>query len=357
MSARGRLDDAQDADVPAIGGALFLAALWRARALCLTVVGGCLLVTFLYVTLIRQPLYEATATVGPVPNTTNAAPQGATAVIADLAGATGADPGATMLGKYRQILVSTRLADRLERDHGVMKALIPGWNEQSKKWELPPGIVPYSIDATKRLLGMPGWSPPTPATLSQYLSTVVSVDPIQSGDPLELHSQFYTVSVQNQDRDYAIKLLGWMLGEADAIVRQDELVRTRNRVAYLTDTLRTTDDIPLRDYLNQLMVGQEQTLMTLKADRQFAFDLVDVPSAPSKPAGFSNVVLLLLALMFGLLLDTAILFVLLQDRMSAYQASGTNPLADPFPNPLRQAWHAVFGPRPRKSRTAAGAVD
>lgn len=332
-----------------IGVRLILAAFWRARALGLTYVGLCVFLMLLYIGLVRQPVYEAAAIIGPVPNSASSAPQGAAAALAGLAGVASDDSSGATFSKFTRVLTSTRLAARLERDHGAMKMLIGGWNPGEQKWEPPSGVAAWTTGLVKSVLGMPAWTEPTVEDLAAKLSTMVSVNPAAGSDPLQLRAQFYSVTVESRDRQMAARLLGWILQAADSLVREDQMIRTEGRIAYLTKTLNSTNDVALRDYLNQVMVGQEQTLMTLKADQHFAFDLVDPPSVPTRTVGFSNLTLLVLAVLFGFLIVVALMFLELQERMDAHFRTGKDPLADPFPNPIHQAIGSarrLFGGKP-----------
>lgn len=312
-------------------GKLFV-AVWRARMLTLFLVLCCILAVVFYVLVLRQPTYTATATIGPVSATlSQGRPQG----LAALAGL-GIGGGDDQFNKYRQLLDSTRLAGRLERDHGVMRKVIPGWDEETHSWQQPGGLITSLKLGVRAMLGMPPWTPPTPATLAAMLQLKLKVQSTASGlELLDRRSQIYTVTFESRDRDYTVQLLNWILKDADTLVREDQLTTTSNRIAYLKKVMEHTPELYVRDTLQQILVDQENSLMTLQVDKYYAFDMIDPPSADTVPGGPSATTLLMGAVFFGLLIAFLIIYILFRRRMQHAYSDGSDPLAEPFPNPFR----------------------
>jgi LPS O-antigen subunit length determinant protein (WzzB/FepE family) len=324
-------------------GKLFV-AVWRARMLTLFLTLVFILAAFLYVLFLRQPTYMATATIGPVTQTLGAANRGGIAALAGF----GIGGDSDQFNKYRELLDSTRLAARLERDHGVMRHLIPGWDEATHSWQPPSDIVGTIKLAIRAMLGMPAWTPPTPASLSAILQMKLKVNSTSSAiELLERRDQIYTVNYESDDREYAIQLLAWILKDADTLVREDQLTTTANRIAYLKKEMDRTPEIYVRDTLQQILVDQENSMMTLQVDRYYAVDMIDPPNADTKPTGPSATSLLLGSAFGGIVLSLLIIYVLFRRRMMAARANGSDPLAEPFPNPFQ--WIGALARRYRRS--------
>ena len=324
-------------------GKLFVAA-WRARMLILFSVLVCILGVFLYVLLLRQPTYLATATIGPVPKSLSSGGRGQLAALAGL----GLDADSDQFSKYRQLLDSTRLAARLERDHGVLHHIVPGWNEETHSWQRPSDFIGTIKLGIRAALGMPAWTPPTPATLSTLLQQKLKVNSTSSGiELLERHGQIYTITYESGDRDYAIQLLNWILMDADTLVREDQLTTTANRITYLKKEMDRTPQIYVRDTLQQILLDQENSLMTLQVDKYYAFDMIDPPNADPTPAGPSAMTLLIAAVFGGIAISLLIIYILFRRRVQIARTDGSDPLAEPFPNPF--LWVGALTHRFRKT--------
>lgn len=331
---------------------VFLRALRHGWRLILATAIACLLLMIVYIALLRQPDYLAVAVIGAPANSSLTSTSGQA-----LSAITGIDIGGdeTQFNKLIQVLSSTRLAARLEKDHGVMKRVFEGWDEQTKSWQPPPGILPAVKRVAKAMLGLPPWQPPTPSALANFLKQRMTIDPQKppGQGPLSIRSSIFAVSIDYEDRDYAITLLRQILMDADALVREDQLAATASRIRHLNTAMTGTQELYLRETLQQLLMDQERTLMTLRADRFYAFDMIDPPNADPIPTGPSVPMFLLLSLVGGGLLASVAIYVIALRRHRAAFATGTDPFAAPFPDPVA-AFARLFGasrPALRQDRT------
>ena len=158
---------------PALSVSLLWHALARARALGFVIVGVFVALAIVYV-LIRAPVYRAEAAIGPVAST--AGPSGATQAFAAYAGVDLGSGDTGRFSKYLQVLHSYRLAQRLEDHHHVLKYLVPGWDEQSHRWDPPSGIIPATSRFVKGIFGASAWQPPDAGTLANILSKKMRVE-------------------------------------------------------------------------------------------------------------------------------------------------------------------------------------
>jgi hypothetical protein len=319
---------------PALSLTLLWRALGQARPLGFVIVGFFVLFALIYVALLRAPQYRAEATIGPVAST--AGPSGATQAFAAYAGVDVGSGDTGRFSKYLQVLHSYRLAQRLEDRHHVLRYLIPGWDERNHRWDLPPGIVPATSRFVKGLFGGPAWQPPDAETLDSILSKQMRVERVSGATILDTKNQISTVTLELRDRALALTVLGWIIDEADGIVRDDQLLNTNNRIDYLSTSLRKAPEVFLVDSLQRILLDQERVLMTLRADRRYSVDLIDPPNADRRAVGLSAVVVIIVSAVFALVLYFVMVLLLLRRRLARFGGDGQRALADPFPDPI--AW-------------------
>jgi hypothetical protein len=315
--------------------------MWAARRMVGAIVALAALFGLMYGLFLREPKYEADAVIA-VPTSDHSSGTGG--LLAAVGGVTfNADN--SQYAKLLQILQSERLMDSLERKHGVIRKLFPGWNPQTNRWE-EPGIKALQPiqHALRSMLGKPEWTPPNGNDLLGYFTkrfTVTEVShssAILSNDP-----KINAIGLELGDREQAIEILTYILQDADDIVRQDQMQTTAARIDYLTSNMDKTIQVDLRESMRSILVDQERALMTLKADRYYAFDLVDPPNADRFPSGPGALILAFLMGFVGFGMSAVVVFLIVRNRV----AKALDPLAQPFPDPA--AW-VVRKVRRRQSR-------
>jgi len=328
-----------DASIFSVPLSLFIKGLLAARRLIASIVAASVVVACIYI-FMKPPLYIASATIGPSAESTTA--QGGISSALSAAGLGGAfgGGGAGTFTKYVQLLHSRRLAEMLETKQGVLRHLyVDFWDEKTHSWKPPSGPIASVKAVIKSAIGRQ-WRPPSADDLSDALSQIVSVSSASSTSMLEisaLRNQITTVSVTSKDRDYAIALLGYILKDADAIAREDRLANASNRIQYLNALTKTTTDVYLTSSLSQLLMDQERTLMVLKADQYYAFDMIDPPHANVRPLGTSPITVLMGFFAFAFATAAALVYFILKRRVSNASVTGEDPLAQPFPDPINMA--------------------
>lgn len=324
---------ATGADRPVLTPALVSAGLWRAWKLGLSILAVFVGLALFYVTVLRHPPYVATAVIEP-PISSGPQLSGASQMLASLAGVE-SNAGSAQFTKYLQVIGSTRFAEEMDRQHGVMRMLVSGWDPRTQSWTPPQGALADFKAKIKQLLGMPGWTPPDASSLAETLQSMTTIALVPGRSPLDLRSQVFSVSVRAKNREQALNLLTWTLRTADYIVRQDQLARTINRIAYLKQQIDATQEVYLRQSLQQILMSQEETLMTLQADKYYALDVVDTPSVSDKPVGTSGTAILFMAAAAGGLVYVLVVAFLLSRRLRNPRQG--DPLRTPFPNPIGMA--------------------
>lgn len=231
---------------------LLIGGMLRAWNLGFVIIGTFLVLGLVYVS-IRHPPYVATAIIEP-PISTGPQLSGGAQVLASFAGIESGGSAGAQFTKYLQVIGSTRFAERMDRDHGVMKILMKGWDPRTQSWTRPSGTLIDIKAGIKSALGMPPWTPPDAATLADQLHALIGISLVPGKSPLDLRSQVFAISVRDEDKGLALNLLTWTLRTADDIVREDQLARTINRVAYLKQQIDTTQEVYLRQSLQSILI-------------------------------------------------------------------------------------------------------
>lgn len=285
---------------------------------------------------IRRPMYDAAAVIEP-PISPGAQPGGASQVLASFAGIEAGGGNAAQFTKFLQVIGSIRFAARMEHEHHLLETLMPGWNPQTRTWRRPTGLMNGIGNALNRLMGAPAWHPPGIPELAAQLKHDISITLVPGKSPLELRSQVFTVAVHDTNPVRAYELLNWSLTAADEIVRQDQLGRTVNRIAYLKREIDATPEVYLRQSMQALLMQQEEMLMTLQADKFYAVDMIDMPSIPDRPVGTPGSRIVMFAILLGIVVHCVAVGVMLLKRLGNPAQPGGDPLRAPFPDPVGSA--------------------
>lgn len=321
-----------DSDAPPdIPTSLLFQAIWRGRTLIVAVVGACILLSFVYLAVYPRQ-YTVEAVIGPTQDSSG----GAKSALAGIAGVFlgGGGDSDYSFSKFKQVLVSTRLADRLEKQRGVAKRIIGGWDEETHSWRRPSGVIDGVKSGLKVVLGMPPWTPPDASQLASRLQNLVTVDRIGGSGPFDLKTQLLRVSVKMADKDYAVQLLSWILRDSDQIVREDQLTNTTNRIRYLKDLLERTNEVNLNQSLQQILMNEQRTQMTLQADKFYAVDVIDPPHYNSSEFSPRPSMVVFTAVLVGLVASLAMIYIFFRRRV-ALARSEEDVFDTPFLDPIR----------------------
>ena len=324
------LSDYDDGTPDAMSFGLLFRALWRAKRLVATIVFVCAVLAVLYKIFLAQTIYLASATIEPTSGAATASGAGLLAALSR--GSMGAN--ADQFQKYLQVIQSTRLAARIEHDHQVMERLSSAWDPATGKFDLPKS--PFAAFKTwlKHKLGLPDNPQSRTTALVQMLSTQLDVNQLApDASLLGPRPMIYVVTLKIPDHDYSVELLQYILRESDTLVREDQFRTTSTRMNYLTSMLNHATDVNARQNIEPIMLDQQSTLMTLKADRNYAFDMIDPPYADTQPVGASGVAILVLGMFIGLMLSGVAIYFIVRRRLDSLPANA-DPLAEPFPDPL-----------------------
>jgi hypothetical protein len=329
---RGADEEAKSYSIPF---GYYTTAFWKARRFVFAIVGGLVLLAGLYL-FTRQPVYEVNAIIGPSAASSGGGSGGALSTLAATAGLNVGTGNTNLFDKYQHLLQATRLADVLEKRHAVMEHLYASsWDAKTHRWTPPGDPISLVKNLIKDAIGKP-WQPPTTQTLAEQLEKMVNLGqaPGGAGGINALRSQLISVTLRYEDREYAIALLNYILQDADALARQDQLETTENRIDYLEGAIKRTSEVSLYNSLTQILLDQERVLMMIKADKYYAFDMVDPPNASIFPAGPGKMRMLMLSVILGLAISAALVFFMVRRRVAEAMETGEDPFARPFPEPV-----------------------
>ncbi len=249
-----------------------------------------------------QPVYTATAVIGPPgPSPTSSFMSGADnigrgstgSVARRLLGGPGAASTNDPFQEYLQLLQSVRLTEVLiEKDHILQQLFPTRWDAQKKAWR-PPGTVHEIIGVIKRAFHRPVKDAPDVDTLTDFLRSNLQVETGGSIagaklSPLLGAATYPTVTFDYVDPQKAKDILNTILLEADNIIRQDQRKDVSARLTFLKAELPKVMSSDQRDALISVMSGQQQLQMMIEADKRFASTLIDPPYASETPTSPIN---------------------------------------------------------------------
>lgn len=237
------------------------------------------------VVMLTEPVYTATALVGPADNSDQ--PFGVDA--GGLSGTVGGVAKHLHVGKmlgdnsndtfdeYTSLLSSTRLAWALvNKDHILPVIFADQWDAANKRWYPRDTLVAETIDFLKRLLRRPVKPAPDVDDLMKFFDKKFSVD-------MSLETSFATVTFKFDNPGEAERILNLILLEADNIIRQDKRRDVSARIAYLNTALEHLTLADQKPAMIDILSQQQQEMMMVEADHRYASILIDPPHAPIKP--------------------------------------------------------------------------
>lgn len=206
-------------------------------------------------------------------------------------------PGEELLSdfsRYRELLVSVPVAERLVSDTDLMSRLFPAaWDAERKEWQRPPDPLSWAARLMRRMVGHPDWAPPDAVSLSRHLRRKLAVEKVHGGP-------IHRIAFRHEERRFAIHLLSRLHGVADQLLREEAVRRTQKEVDYVRDKLRGISKAQDERALAALLADQERILVMLDVDLPFAADTIEPAHAPALPDWPNPVVLLPLGAVVGM---------------------------------------------------------
>lgn len=211
------------------------------------------------------------------------------------------------IDRYVELFSSVLLAQRLEREHGLLREVFDDeWDQEAQAWRAPSGGLSAARQEILGFFGFPAWSRPDAASLSTYLRERIEIEASRA-------SGLRRLSMSATDGAFAARVLTLAHEAADDMLRQGALERTSRQIAQLEAELEQAQGPNQRNAIQQTLEEQYKVQAMLVAELPFAAEVVSPAVASSVPASISPLLVLPLAAVVGLILGTFI--VLLRDAL------------------------------------------
>ncbi len=249
-----------------------------------------------------EPKYTAQMTIAPA---SSDLPQdlGALSAVASFAGLNPVIPEAVpKYVRFRQTLISTGLADRLEERHKVLhKVFEKRWDAAGETWLPPGGPFDRAKAVVNPLFGLPAWTEPSSETLVEFIKEEVAVAEIADTSML-------TLSFSHEDREFAVALLTWLHNEADSLLREEARDIALRQISYATKRLSSITVSDYRNMMLALLAEEEKKLLLIEAAGPYAALIVDTPRVSTEPTFPKPVIFLIAAIVLGIAFGTVLVF-------------------------------------------------
>ena len=183
---------------------------------------------------------------------------------------------------YLDTLQSRTMADQLAKDPALMHTLYGGeWDEATQSWHEPPPPTGWAAKEKSiyDFLGYPPaiWREPDGESLYGFLNFYVKI--VQ--DPRKSYKA--EIIMTYPDPKFAVQFLTRIHQTADNMLRQKAILRTKDYIAYLSNTLSKVTIAEQRVAIAQALSEQEKSAMVAQSGNAYAADLFESPWANSYP--------------------------------------------------------------------------
>lgn len=287
-------------------------SLWAGRWVLLACMVASFVVALVYLNTTTYK-YTAQMKVTPVSSTSSVGSSlGGLSGLASIAGVNLAQgQGASPFQLYTEGLDSQVVAEALARRRDLMQVIFKSeWDERTQRFVEPErGPVGRIVRGVKAVLGLPvyAWRPPGSAHLQLYLSERVMLTQ-------NAKTSVATITYEDEDPRFAVKLLSAIHEELDESLRQKALARANLYIDYLSRQLQRVTLIEHREALAQALAEQEKMRMMASSRLAFAAEPFGAASSSLYPTSPKPIPVLVLAVMFGAAVGVGIVMVLRQLR-------------------------------------------
>ena len=121
---------------------------------------------------------------------------------------------------------------------------------------------------------------------------------------------------------FAKEFLELIIRESDNIIRQKDLKRSSEALAYLTSEISRTSVLEIKSNINQLILGQLQTQMKANISSNYVLSIIEPPYIPEKKSKPSRSPIVLLGAMLGFVIG--IVWILMRHYFALYSTKKTS---------------------------------
>ncbi|MGN6517264.1 MAG: hypothetical protein ACTHLR_15645 [Rhizomicrobium sp.] len=222
--------------------------------------------------------YTVTVYIGPVGDTGPQGTGGVSGLVSLFMSGGSMAVGPPDWSRYVFALTSVKLAEKVEREHHVIKQLyISRWDAKHHRWKPTPGIRGSIARFFDKLFGRPVDPPPDIQSLKGYISSKVKLSTDKT-------TGITTLNMTDSDPRKALDFVLMIHDTAVAMVREDIAAKNVAKIDYLTGALSKTNNADQRSVLITMLAQTEQTQMLLNNNLPFAAQIIDTPVVPVQPS-------------------------------------------------------------------------
>lgn len=250
--------------------------------------------------------YSAELRVHAAPSSSGTRPTSALGGLAALTGLGGASEQVSPFRFYLDGIYAAEVAERLSHDDRLMHRLfVAEWDPQRRMWRQPPSLAGSLRRGITGMFGLPqvAWQPPGAARLQDLIVKQVSVR--QS-----VKSPLVGIGYSHPDPVFAVHFLERLHATVDGYLREQQSLRTRENIRYLSEKLQTVTLSEQRQALVTALAEQERQAMLVYSNAPYAAEPFDVPTASAEPTQPRAIPLLAGAAVAGLLLGGVLAAIL-----------------------------------------------
>lgn len=242
--------------------------------------------------------YTASMTVGPT-SASGPATMGVAAPSPDRGTATGlaerAPTGEDLsdFSRWLHLLTSQTAAERILADPTLAGGLFPDRRDAERGgWRPARGPGAFVRRLVLGLSGREDWVVPDATVTARTLRERVVVEPVGTG-PIK-RARFI-----DRDRDFALRLLRVAAEAADERLRTEAARRLHAQIDHIRESLANVTQADSRRVLTELLAERERSALMIEVDLPYAADVLEPPSAPTKPDRPDPITLIVAALAAG----------------------------------------------------------
>lgn len=225
-----------------------------------------------------QPEYVASLTVLPASgSSTQVSRIAPTSLLGNLGLSFGAAAPTSTFDRFKIMLGSVSLAQRLQDKHSLMQEVFAGsWDASKGRWKKPTG-EDFERDQRRRsALKLSKWQAPNIESLASYIGGGFKLEKVEG-------TGFVNVAYKHVDPDFALRFLNLVYLEADEFLREQDRIASRTRRAWVEKQLQRARVLDTRQALIGLLASEERTAMLLESDLPYAARIIDPPFVSSRP--------------------------------------------------------------------------
>lgn len=203
---------------------------------------------------------------------------------------------------FQARITSSTMAERLSQESNVMATLFPEkWDIAKSDWRRPEGFMAQTVEVFKRIIGTPGWSPPSALDIADFLQEEISFDYLADTGLLR-------IGFQHKDPVFAQSFLNRLYRIADDALRKETLAQKTLYVEYLFKRLADEPNREYRAALIQALTIEEKEVLLINSGLPYSAQLFDESRVTSLPTFPNAIAFMLAGVLFGL--TTGLLYAL-----------------------------------------------